>query len=55
MKLHEKIMIYRKKNGLSQEGFAIVVTGFQIIVGIACIIAGAVIIKKFKPKKESKK
>ncbi len=36
-------------------GFAIIVTGFQIIVGIACIIAGAVIIKKFKPKKESKK
>ncbi len=36
-------------------GFAIVVTGFQILVGIACIVAGAVIIKKFKPKKESKK
>ena len=36
-------------------GFALVVTGFQLLIGIALIVGGSVIIKKFKPKKESKK
>lgn len=33
-------------------GFALLVIGFQLLIGIALIIGGAVIIKKFKPKKK---
>ena len=35
-------------------GFALLVTGSQLLIGIALIIGGAVIIKKFSPKNKSK-
>lgn len=35
-------------------GFAVLVTGFQILLGVAMVVGGVFIIKKFKPKKTDK-
>lgn len=35
----------------SLSGFALIASGFQIIIGIAFVIGGIIVIKKFKPKK----
>lgn len=35
-------------------GFAFLVSGFQILLGIAMVVGGILIIKKFKPKKTDK-